>query len=96
MRGTEPGNRSQKRQCLTCKNKGCIGRCRFAKSTSTIGETRVVRHAGHVFGHPEEYRAMGKAATTAMKYVLDPEQIVSDMHEAYIGSISMAPPMAVS
>ena len=67
MSGTELGKRSQKRRCLTCKNKGCIGHCRFAESVSPIRETRVVRH---VFGHPEECRAMGKAAATATKYPL--------------------------
>ena len=30
MRETNLGQRGQ-RQCLTCKNKGCIGYCRFAK-----------------------------------------------------------------
>jgi hypothetical protein len=74
MSGTELGKKSQKRQCLTCKNKGCIGHCRFARSISTIGETRVVRRAGRVFRHPEEYRAMGQAAATAVKYaLLDPD-----------------------
>ena len=31
MREADLGQRSQTRQCLTCKNKGCIGHCRFAK-----------------------------------------------------------------
>jgi len=31
MREAELGQRSHTRQCLTCKNKGCIGHCRFAK-----------------------------------------------------------------
>jgi len=33
MREADLGQRSQTRQCLTCKNKGCIGHCRFAKPT---------------------------------------------------------------
>ena len=32
MRGSDQGQRRKKRQCLTCKNKGCIGHCRFAKA----------------------------------------------------------------
>ena len=31
MRETDLGRKIQRRQCLTCKNKGCIGHCRFAK-----------------------------------------------------------------
>jgi hypothetical protein len=31
MREAGLGQRSQTRQCLICKNKGCIGHCRFAK-----------------------------------------------------------------
>ena len=33
IRIVEPdrGQLTQRRQCLTCKNKGCVGRCRFAK-----------------------------------------------------------------
>jgi hypothetical protein len=31
MMEADLGQRSQTRQCLTCKNKGCIGHCRFAK-----------------------------------------------------------------
>jgi hypothetical protein len=32
MRGSDQGKSSKKRQCLTCMNKGCLGRCRFAKA----------------------------------------------------------------
>jgi len=32
MRGSDQGQSSKKRQCLTCKNKGCVGHCRFAKA----------------------------------------------------------------
>jgi len=34
MREADLGQRRQTRQCLTCKNKGCIGHCRFAKPIS--------------------------------------------------------------
>ena len=32
MRGSDQRQSRKKRQCLTCKNKGCIGHCRFAKA----------------------------------------------------------------
>jgi hypothetical protein len=38
MRGSDQGKSSKKRQCLTCKNKGCIGHCRFAQSTGVSDE----------------------------------------------------------
>ena len=28
---SDRGQMTQRRQCLTCKNKRCVGRCRFAK-----------------------------------------------------------------
>ena len=31
MREADLGKKIPRRQCLTCKNKGCIGHCRFAK-----------------------------------------------------------------
>ena len=34
MREADLGQRTQRRECLTCKNKGCIGHCRFAKPTT--------------------------------------------------------------
>jgi hypothetical protein len=28
---TNQGQMTRRRQCLTCKNKGCVGQCRFTK-----------------------------------------------------------------
>ena len=40
---TNQGQMTRRRQCLTCKNKGCVGQCRFTKpltkpTASNIGE----------------------------------------------------------
>ena len=43
MREAELGQRSHTRQCLTCKNKGCIGHCRFAKPIPTRSDASAGR-----------------------------------------------------
>jgi len=56
MREADLGQRGQTRQCLTCKNKGCIGHCRFAKPIPERTPTPA-RGASQATALPRLYRS---------------------------------------
>ena len=61
MREAELGQRSQTRQCLTCKNKGCIGHCRFAKPIHERTPTPLRRVPDKARTLPRLYRSPTEA-----------------------------------